>query len=105
MIFTTPNEALDQMATAMRQHRIRHNLTQEDLAYKSGVALATLRKFERTGQISLESFFKLATMLGLLETILSAIEPKDQYATIDELIRENKKQKRMRIRVKPGKKS
>ncbi len=103
MIFTTPNEALDQMATAMRQHRIRHNLTQEDLAYKSGVALATLRKFERTGQISLESFFKLATVLGLLETILTAIAPKDQYASLDDMIKENKKPTRMR--VKPGKRS
>jgi transcriptional regulator with XRE-family HTH domain len=103
MLFITPSEALSQTAMALRQHRIRQNLTQEDLAHKSGVAVATLRKFERTGLIALESFFKLATTLGLLENILAAIEPKDEYASIDDMMKENKKQKR--LRVKPGKKS
>ncbi len=103
MIFITPSEALGQTAAAMRQHRIRQNLTQEDLAHKSGVALATLRKFERTGLIAMESFFKLATVLGLLETMLTAIATKDEYASLDDMMKENKKPKR--VRVKPGKKS
>lgn len=103
MIFITPNEALGQTAASLRQHRIRQNLTQEDLAHKSGVALATLRKFERTGLIALESFFKLATVLGLLETMLTAIAPKDEYTSLDDMMKENKRPKR--LRVKPGKKS
>lgn len=103
MIFTTPNEALGQAAAAIRQHRIRQNLTQEVLSHKSGVALATLRKFEQTGLIAVESFFKLAASLGLLENILTAIEPKDEYASLDEMMKKNKKPKRQR--VKPSKKS
>ena len=104
MLFKTPQEALEQAAAAIRQHRIRQNLTQEDLAHKSGVAPATLRTFERTGLISLESFFKLAATLGLLENILTATEPKDEYASLDDMIKDNKK-KKTRLRVKPGKKS
>lgn len=103
MLFITPGEALIQTPAAIRQHRIRQNLTQEDLAKKSGVALATLRKFERTGLIALESFFKLAAALDLLEDILKAIEPKDEYASLDDMIKENKK--KMRLRVKQGKKA
>lgn len=104
MIFIIPSEALEKTAASLRQHRIRQNLTQEDLAHKSGVALATLRKFERTGLIALEAFFKLAATLGQLETILAAIEPKEEYASLDDVIRDNKK-KKTRSRVKPGKKS
>ncbi|MGB4056711.1 MAG: helix-turn-helix transcriptional regulator [Alphaproteobacteria bacterium] len=103
MIFVTPSEALNQTAVTLRQHRIRQNLTQKDLAHKSGVTPATLRKFERTGIIALGSFFKLAASLGLLENILTAIEPKNEYASLDDMIKENKKKTRQR--VKPRKKS
>lgn len=103
MIFITPQEALEQAAAAIRQRRIGLQLTQEDLAQKSGVALATLRKFERTGLISLESFFKLATVLNILDTVVTAIEAQDQPASLDEILKEKKKPKRMRVRT--GKKS
>ncbi len=103
MIFITPQEALEQTAAAIRQRRIDLQLTQEDLAQKSGVALATLRKFERTGLISLESFFKLATVLNILGQVVIAIEAQDQPASLDEILKEKKKPKRMRVRT--GKKS
>lgn len=103
MIFITPQEALEQAAAAIRQRRIGLQLTQEDLAQKSGVALATLRKFERTGLISLESFFKLATVLNILDQVVTAIEAQDQPASLDEILKEKKKPKRMRVRT--GKKS
>jgi len=104
VIFITPHEALEQTAAAMRQHRIAHRLTQEDLSQKSGVPLATLRKFERTGLISLESFFKLALVTGVLDKLVSMIETQGTTATsLDEILKQNKKPKRMR--VKAGKKS
>lgn len=99
MIFITPSEALRKSAEAIRQHRIRQSLTQEDLARKSGVALATLRKFERTGLISLESFFKLATVLGILDEIMDCLETQEQPASLDDLLKQDKKTKRMRVRA------
>jgi hypothetical protein len=43
-------------------------LTREGLAERSGVPLATLRKFEQKGSTSLESFFlKLLMVIGGLE--------------------------------------
>lgn len=98
MLFITPHEALNQTASALRQWRINANLTQEDLSQKSGVALPTLRKFERTGLIALESFFKLTAALGLLESFLKVIEPKDEYSSLDEMIKDKKKHKRLRVK-------
>lgn len=62
-------------------------LTQEGLAERSGVALSTLRKFERTGAISLESFLKLHMVLGMLEDILKATQVKDTlFSSIDDVL-------------------
>ncbi len=62
-------------------------LTQEGLADRSGVALPTLRKFERTGALSLESFLKLHMVLGGLENILKATQVKDAlFSSIDEVL-------------------
>ena len=54
------------MRTRFRARRLKLNLTQEGLARRSGVALATLRKFERTGIIAFESLLKLALVLECL---------------------------------------
>lgn len=63
-------------------------LTQEGLAERSGVALPTLRKFERTGALSLESFLKLHMVLGGLEDILKATQIKEEsYSSIDDVLK------------------
>ena len=63
-------------------------LTQEGLAERSGVALPTLRKFERTGALSLESFLKLHMVLGGLEDILKATQIKEEsFSSIDEVLK------------------
>ena len=63
------------------------DLRQEGLAERSGVALSTLRKFERTGAISLESFLKLHMVLGGLEDILKATQIKEtRFSSIDDVL-------------------
>jgi transcriptional regulator with XRE-family HTH domain len=49
--------------------RQRQNLRQEDLSSMSGVPIATLRRFERTGEISLSSLAKIALSLGALDDL------------------------------------
>ena len=72
-------------------------LTQAGLAERSGVALPTLRKFERTGIISLESFLKLHMVLGGLEDILKATQLKDTaFTSIDEVLKAKLPQMRQR---------
>lgn len=43
------------------------NLPQRDLARRSGVALGSLKRFEREGLISFDSMLSLAMVLGCLE--------------------------------------
>lgn len=85
------------LAEHVRRRRIDSGLTQQGLAARSGVSLPTLRKFEQKGLISLESFLKLAMVLGLLENIVNATTPATtQFTSIDEVINADKHKKPIR---------
>lgn len=62
----SPTEVKDELRARLRSRRLKLNLTQEGVAKRSGVALPTLRRFERTGVISLDSLLKLALVLDCL---------------------------------------
>lgn len=59
----TPYELKKIIAKRARERRLSLNLSQQSLADRSGVKYGTLKKFETTGQISLESLLKLALVL------------------------------------------
>ena len=63
----TPSEVMGNIKTNFRKQRKDLGYTQEKLATRSGVSLGTLKRFERTGQISLESLLKLAFVLECLD--------------------------------------
>jgi len=63
-------------------------LTQEGLAERSGVSLATLRKFEQKGVISIGSFLKLLMVTGGIEEIIDVLNPsKPNFTSIDEVLK------------------
>ena len=59
---TTP-EYLSEIALRMKHVRKQHKLSQLELAERSGVSLGSLKRFENTGKIALESLVKLAQIL------------------------------------------
>lgn len=80
-------KAQKKLAEQARARRLQMELTQEGLAERSGIALPTLRKFERTGALSLESFLKIHMVLGGLEDILKATQVKDTpFLSIDDVL-------------------
>lgn len=90
MLLMTTSKAQKKLAEQARVRRLQMELTQEGLAARSGVALPTLRKFERTGILSLESFLKLHMVLGGVEDILKATCVKDTFfSSIDDVLEES----------------
>ena len=76
-------------------------LTQEGLAERSGVPLATLRKFEQKGAISLQSLLKLLMVVGGLEEIIDVLKPpKPNFTSIDEVLKDRNSISRKRGRKK-----
>lgn len=87
VLLITPAKAQKKLAEQARARRLQIELTQAGLAERSDVALPTLRKFERTGIISLESFLKLHMVLGGLEEILKATQIKEEsFSSIDDVL-------------------
>ena len=61
------------------------NLTQEGLSMRSGLPLATYRRFERTGKISLDGLLHVAYALDALNDF-DQVFATHKYATLDEAI-------------------
>lgn len=66
-----------QLGERVRQLRKAQKMSRQDLADRSGVPSPTLRKFEQTGIISLESLLKLVQIFGRLEEFEKLLQPND----------------------------
>ena len=53
-----------ELTERIRQRRKEHGLSQEALAKVSTVSFGSIKRFERIGEISLESLLKIAYALG-----------------------------------------
>jgi len=85
-----------ELAVRLRNRRLAQNLTLEGLARRSGVALGTLKKFERTGQIALVSFIRLVVTLND-EAALAGLLLEQKFETLDEVLQSGNRPKRGRI--------
>ena len=101
VLLVTPQKAQKKIAKNVRMRRLQMELTQEGLALRSGVPLPTLRKFEQKGLISLESFLKIAMVLGGLEDIVKATEAREtEFSSIDEVLKDDSAPPRKRGKYK-----
>ena len=57
-------ERMNDLASRFKVYRKKAKLTQLELADRSGVSYGTIKRFERTGKISLESLWQLAIAIG-----------------------------------------
>ncbi len=64
----TVNELQLQIAKNARQSRLVKGFTQSELSRKSHVSYSSIRKFEKTGEISLNSLLKIASTLDETKT-------------------------------------
>ena len=71
----TESDVLREVAGLLRAHRLALGWRQTDLSARSGVAVATLRRFERSGHIGFLGLAKLLVTLGLVDTFLAAFKP------------------------------
>lgn len=91
----TPDSILTSIAHRVKERRLERNWTQEHLASKAGMALATYRRFEREGEISLRSLVMLSIALDAEDDFGSLFSSKS-YQSIDELIDSKEKKERKR---------
>ena len=81
----TWKEINTELAERIIQLRKRKKLSQRSLALRSGVSLGSLKRFEQTGEISLQSLTKIAIALGV-EGELEDLFSKVPFNSIEEVI-------------------
>ncbi len=73
------------LADDFRKRRIEKNITREQVAEQSGIAVSNIVRFEQKGLISLKNLIGIAMALGYTSEIKNVFsEPK--YSTMEELI-------------------
>ena len=83
------------IAEDFRKRRIEKNLTREQVAEKSGIALANIVRFEQKGLISLKNLIGIAMAMEYTSEVKN-IFSAPKYSTMEELtqIRKNTGKKR-----------
>ncbi|MBK8565750.1 MAG: helix-turn-helix transcriptional regulator [Saprospiraceae bacterium] len=80
-----PSDFMEQIAERHRALRKRAGYSQSELARRSGVSLGSLKRFESTGQVSLESLLKLVEILDRLEDFEWVLKPAEDLDRIEKL--------------------
>lgn len=80
-----PDEIAQELAADFRRRRIEKNMTREQVAELSGVAVSNIVRFEQKSLISLRNLIGIAMALGYTSEVKHLFsEPK--YATMEELL-------------------
>lgn len=85
----TIDDILIALTKRVRKIRKRKNITQQQLSTMSGVSFGSVKRFELTGQISLESLTKIARALDCVDEIKNLFTNVG-YSSIEEVIYEGK---------------
>lgn len=81
-----------QLEIAKRFVAIRKSkkITQQRLSILSGVSYASIRRFEKTGDISLSSLVKLSLALHLYDDLDNLFKNHPNYQSIEDIINDQK---------------
>ena len=93
----TPSSILELLREKYKQKRLLLNLTQRGLAIRSGVSLGSVKRFESSGKVSLESLLKVSLVLECLDDFNNIANIKIQKInSIEQLL--NSKEPRIKKR-------
>ena len=86
-----PADWMLEMAKRHKMLRKQAGFTQSELARRSGVSLGSLKRFETSGQISIQSLFLLIDVLGRLDDFDTVIKPIENMKEIERLFSDKKR--------------
>ena len=81
----TWKEINNEVASNVQRLRKRKKISQKELAEKSGVSLGSIKRFEQTGEISLQSLTKIAIALRA-EDELESLFTSANFESIEEIL-------------------
>ena len=89
MVLKSNEDILIELAEREKAARRRAGITQAEMSARSGVSLGSLKRFERTGEISLTSLVKLSWVLNRTnEFDVLFAEKEHTYTSLEEALAE-----------------
>lgn len=83
----TEADILAEVAAVLRSQRVALRWRQQDLANRSGVSIATLQRFEQSGEITFRGLATLLVTLGLADQFLNALKrPESAPKSIEDFL-------------------
>lgn len=80
----SPSEIATELGRRLEALRLGHDWRRASLAERTGVSVSTIRRFERTGKITLEHLLRLVDALGRAHELASLLQPPPARS-LDEL--------------------
>ncbi len=84
-LIKTPKDVNNDIVKRMKARRKEQKLTQAELSRRADVSLGSLKRFEQTGNIALDSLIKIAFVLGCQDDF-EGLFAKKGYSSIQEVI-------------------
>ena len=88
-----PMDLAKEISKRAKQKRIHLNLTQQELAKRSGVSFGSLKRFEQKGEISLKHLLQIAIVLRSADEFESLFK-EHRYQSIDDVIQDKSKREK-----------
>jgi transcriptional regulator with XRE-family HTH domain len=83
-----PSEIALILAGKVRSLRKEKGYSQKEFADRTGISLGSIKRFEQTGQVSLESLLKMAHLLDKLSDFENILNPpKIDFKTLNKLFK------------------
>lgn len=98
----TNDEVALRLAAAVRAWRISPNgagMSQAELSHISGIGLTPLKRFEKTGAITLRNLIAILRAMNLLESLETLVPDPDSPSPLEILAEEQRKARRTRKRA------
>lgn len=100
MVLKTPDDIRLEIAERFKTRRLSEAVTQRELAARSGMSVGSLKRFETTGLVALDSLLRLALALGCLGDFDRVCTESSELEgrTLDDLLKMPRKRQRGRAK-------
>ena len=92
-----PYDAKIELAKAAKSARLKNGWKRDTLSEKTGIPTSTIKRYETTGEISLNQFLKLVFVLGDLDKLRDIFDNETHdFVSLDEMLKVKPMPKRKR---------
>ena len=89
----SPIDVMQKTAQRAKALRLAQNITQQELADKVGIAVGTVKRFEKTGEIQFNHLLRIALVIGKLDDFSNIFAVDDLPVSLYDLKAEKVRQR------------